>query len=46
MALEEIFGIDNLIAAYKYLEAVILKNGLDFNEEDVIRNLLKECPQI
>lgn len=32
-----------LITVYKFIEEVISKSSLDFNEEEVVRLLLKKC---
>lgn len=37
MALEDIFGTDNIIKAYRFMSKVIEDNGLDFNEENTIK---------
>jgi len=41
ITLEEVFGVENFIAAYRRVEKLVQLNGLDFDEVQTVRNIAR-----
>lgn len=46
ITLEEVFGIDHFIAAYRRIERLVEAKGLDFDEIQTVRSIAREIEGI